>query len=228
MPAKQTHPAGGWLMGPVAVLHPSEAAPACAARVLLLERDAATTERIQRQLCDPEFSAQLTVAKSAAELENQLRSNLCDVVLLDPGLDERERRGACQLLKSSWPETPLILLEGCADQHAVAECAKLGASEYVLKNDPGWLAFALKRVLTERITVQENARLRVALNESEKRAQDLMENAIYGIFQAEADGVFLAANETLQKILAFRVLRKSTRSIWQRTCSVIRKRLRTC
>jgi len=202
MPAKQTHPAGGWLMGPVAVLHPSEAAPECAARVLLLERDAATTERIQRQLCDPEFSAQLTVAKSAAELENQLRSNLCDVVLLDPGLDERERREACQLLKSSWPETPLILLEGCADQHAVAECAKLGASEYVLKNDPGWLAFALKRVLTERITVQENARLRVALNESEKRAQDLMENAIYGIFQAEADGVFLAANETLQKILA--------------------------
>ena len=49
---------------------------------------------------------------------------------------------------------------------------------------------------------QENARLRAALIESESRANDLIENAIYGVFRVHVDGSFLSANETLQKTLA--------------------------
>ena len=189
-------------MGPVAVLNPSDVAPACVVRVLFLERDATTAEKMPLQPQDPEYSPQLTVIRNVAELEDQLRSGVCDAVLLDAGLEERERLEACALLKSGWPEIPLLLLAEGADERIAAECAKLGASDYILRNDPSRLTYALKRVLAERQILEENARLRAALGESEKRAQDLMENAIYGVFRAGADGAFLAANETLRKILA--------------------------
>ena len=189
-------------MGPVAVLNHPNAPATCAAKVLLLQKDSSAAERIQSQLRDAEFPVRLTLIRSATELENELRSGVFDAVLLQIRLTERQDLETCALLKSAWPETPLVLLAENAEDRAWAECAKLGASDYVLQNDPGRLPFALRRALAEKKILEENARMRVALGESEKRAQDLMENAIYGIFQAGADGTFVGANETLGKILA--------------------------
>jgi len=188
-------------MGPAAVLNHSITYAASVGRVLLLEHDAAEAERILSQLQDLGFST-CPAAGNAAEIENELRCGGVDAVLLAGKLTERELMESCALLKSGWPEVPFILLTEGSDKEVAAGCMRLGASEYVLSTVRGHLPFALRQALNERKARVENGRLRAALEESERRTRDLMESAIYGIFQASVDGEFESANETTKKILA--------------------------
>ena len=189
-------------MGPVAVLNHIHTSSASVARVLVLEHDAAEAERIREQLRDIGISVHWMVTDSFAELETELRQGTVDAVILAGKANEREISEICGVLKSYWQEIPCVLLTEGPDEVVAAECSKLGASDYVLKHQLARLPFALKRALSERQARSETARVRVALAESERHARDLMENAIYGIFQAGIDGAVHSANEILQQILA--------------------------
>ena len=189
-------------MGPVAVLNQSSASSVGTARVLLLEQRATEAERILRLLQDSGFELESTLVRSATEFGEALRSRAFDAALLHGRLSEGEAADACALLKAGWPDTPFILLTEDAEEAAALECGRCGASDYVAKAHLHRLPFALKRALAEKKGMQEHARMRAALLESQARARDLMENLIYGIFQTDLQGSFESANETVQKILA--------------------------
>lgn len=189
-------------MGPVAVLNQGTPASVGTARVLLLEQRASEAERILRLLQDAGFELEPTVVRSAAEFGAALRNAPFDAVLLDGQLSEGEAANSCALLNAGWQDTPFILLTEDTEEAAALECGRWGASDYVVKERLPRLSFALKRALGEKKGIQENARMRAVLLESETRARDLMDNVIYGIFQASMQGTFESANETLQKILA--------------------------
>ena len=189
-------------MGPVAVLNQSSASSVGTARVLLLEQRATEAERILRLLQDSGFELESTLVHSAAEFGEALRSCAFDAALVHGRLSEGEAADACALLKAGWPDTPFILLTEDTEEAAALECGRCGASDYVAKAHLHRLPFALKRALAEKKGMQEHARMRAALLESQARARDLMENLIYGIFQTDLQGSFESANETVQKILA--------------------------
>jgi two-component system, cell cycle sensor histidine kinase and response regulator CckA len=189
-------------MGPVAVLNQSSASSVGTARVLLLEQRATEAERILRLLQDSGFELESTLVHSAEEFGEALRSRAFDAALVHGRLSEGEAADACALLKAGSPDTPFILLTEDTEEAAALECGRCGASDYVAKAHLHRLPFALKRALAEKKGMQEHARMRAALLESQARARDLMENLIYGIFQTDLQGSFESANETVQKILA--------------------------
>ncbi len=189
-------------MGPVAVLNHKFTFPVASARVLLLEHDMVEAERILGQLQEVGFHLYPMVVGSAAEIDNELRCGGVDAAILVGKLAEPELIESCTLLKSEGRRVPFVLLTEGREEEVAAECTRIGASDYILRENRAHLPFALRRALSERKILQENARMRAEVVKSEQRARDLMENAIYGIFQARLDGAFDSANETLQKILA--------------------------
>jgi two-component system, cell cycle sensor histidine kinase and response regulator CckA len=189
-------------MGPVAVLNQSSASSTGTMRVFLLEQRSSEAERILHLMRDSGIELAPTVAASAAQLGDALRNGAFDAVLLDGRLSEGQASDAYALLKAGWPDTPFILLTEDAEETAALECDRYGASDYVAREHLHRLPFALKRALAAKKIMQENARVRAALLESQARARDLMENLIYGIFQTDLQGSFEPANETVQKILA--------------------------
>ena len=170
--------------------------------MLWLKNGACGPTETSRLLPDAEVEFQPATASSPAEIDQLLRSQVFDMVLVEGAAAAGKHREICEFLRANWGETPFILLLEGPEVAAAGECAELGASDFVLKENPARLAFAVKRALAERTAREENARLRAALEASEKRLRELAENTVYGIFHAALDGNFLSANDTVQSILA--------------------------
>ncbi|HUL34157.1 MAG TPA: response regulator [Candidatus Eisenbacteria bacterium] len=189
-------------MGPVAVLNHSVAISTSAVRVLLLERNSEEAERILAPLRSAGFELEPIVAANFEELESAVRTGSVHAAILNGRTAKLDLRRASQLLSTAWPIVPFVVLTDSPEEEASAECLRWGASDYVPKASAARLAFALRRALVEGKLAAEAERMRSALRESERRGRDLMENAVYGIFEASAQGTFRAANETLLKIMA--------------------------
>ena len=192
-----------WFMESAATLsHKSESSPRMP-RLLVLEPDTTHAERVLRELSEAGIDGFRRVAENALELEEALRSDEYDLVLLDCEL----RKGQCpeeiQVLRQSANETPFVLLTELPEEVAAAESIKFGASDYVLKERLTRLPFAVKRALDQQELLQDSARTRAALIKSETRAHTLIENATYGIFRVDLNGKFQSVNEMLLKILAY-------------------------
>lgn len=190
-------------MGPVAVINRKTATSVFVPRLLLLEQDGAEAETILRELQEGGLEVCPIVARNAAEFGEALRSREFDVALVDCASRNGEYPEAVEMLRGTGRETPFVLLTETPEEAAASECIKCGASDYILKGRMTRLPFAVKRALDEQKLLQESARIRSALKESETRAHDLIQNATYGIFRVGLDGVLQSGNETLKKILAY-------------------------
>jgi two-component system, cell cycle sensor histidine kinase and response regulator CckA len=188
-------------MGPVAVLNRNPQVSAHAPRVLFVTLEDGSS-RVPNYLSETEMQVQFAGPDTSSEIERALRSREFDAVILNGSGALGSSEEVCTLWKEGRWESPLILLTDGPEEAAAAECERLGASDFVLKENPSRLSFALKRALEEKKLREENAGLRNALQDTEKRVQNLVEHAVYGIFQVGLDGEFVSANETLQKILA--------------------------
>ena len=174
------------LMSPVAVLNQKAGTFSFSPRLLLLEQDAAEAGRILRELQEAGIEVKPAVANNLAEFREALSPQEFDVALLDCNFARGERAGSRGGTPGLSARNTVCIVDGTSG----------GRQE-----KPARLSFAIKRAMDEQKLVQESARIHAALKESEDRAHDLAENAIYGIFRAGLDGAFHSANETLQKIL---------------------------
>jgi len=189
-------------MGPVAVLNPNVEMSKSAPRVLVVEPAASRWEQILSQLPETELLVQRDTSYSPAAVQQVLQDQEFDAVILDGNGPAGTCKEICAFLKVNWPDMPFILLLEGPEEGAVVEGESLGAADFVWMDNATRLVFSVKRALAERNLRAENAQLHAKLRENEKRVQDLVERAAYGIFHAGRDGQFVSANETLQKILA--------------------------
>jgi two-component system cell cycle sensor histidine kinase/response regulator CckA len=170
-------------------------------RALLLENSSPDVELILLQLSEAGFCVDHTLVETRAQFRRALAENDYDVVLADYRLPSWNGLDAFHELRSAGKDIPFLLITGTLGEEAAVECIKQGVSDYILKDHLSRLPIALTRALTEKALRDENARAQEALRISETRNRDLVENAVYGIFQVSADGNFLYANPALLRIL---------------------------
>ena len=70
-----------------------------------------------------------------------------DVILADYTMPQFTALRALQLLKSKGLEIPFIIVTGTVGEEVVAECMRLGAADYLLKDRLGRLGSAVERAL---------------------------------------------------------------------------------
>ncbi len=128
-------------------------------RILLIEDDPGETRLIEEMLSavtTGRFDIQVA-DRLAAGLE-QLTRQECDVVLLDLSLPDGQGLQALAQVRAASPHTPVIVLASLDDEEAGVEALRMGAQDYLVKEQ--LTASDLARTITKAIVWQqvENAR----------------------------------------------------------------------
>lgn len=108
------------------------------------------------------------------ELIRALQSEkLYDIVLCDFKLPDFDAFGALEILKSFDADLPFICVSGSIGEETAIELLKKGATDYVLKDRPDRLPFAMKRAIREIQTRKEKKKAEADLRASEQKFRDI-------------------------------------------------------
>lgn len=172
-------------------------------KVLILEDSHYDLELIQELLTDAGYVLDLTHVENEAGLSACLRKNRYDIVLSDFSLPGFNAFGALRIRNECCPDVPFICISGSIGEETAIELLKLGAVDYVLKDRPERLPFAVKRALDE---AQENLAFKQAvreLQESKLRFEQVAEDAQEWIWEVDANGMYTYASPVIQSLLGY-------------------------
>lgn len=167
--------------------------------ILVIEDMEADVLLLQRQLRRQNLNGRFQRVESFTELETALNDRNWDVVLSDynvPGLDIRD---SLTLIRTQWPDLPVILISGGIGEEEAVELLKQGAWDFILKDRLGRLVPAIERALMD-------AQERVARRGAEMQlrlAAAVFTNTQEGVFVTDSDGNFLAINPSFTVITEY-------------------------
>lgn len=172
-------------------------------RILLIEDDAVTARLLSRKL---EAAGYAVVYLRDSDLAvSRLQTEAFDLLTLDYSLPGRTGLEVIQLLASRGISIPIIMVTGSGDERIAVEAMKLGAKDYIVKDDEGryleLLPKVVERILAERDLLREKQQAIEALTETRARYQALFENTPLGIYRTTPDGQFIDANPALIQML---------------------------
>ena len=117
--------------------------------VLALEDSAKDFELIKEQMIDAGYALSIDRVETEDAFAASLRTNPYDIILADYKLPGFDAFGALRIRNEICPDMPFICVSGSIGEETAIELLKLGAVDYVLKDRPERLPFAIKRALDE-------------------------------------------------------------------------------
>jgi len=118
-------------------------------RILHLEDSTMDAELIRMRLNDSGLTVQIDWATNKREFSDFLGHSVYDLVLADYRLSGFEAPEALALTRSLCPALPFIAVTGAVGEEKAVELLKLGATDYVLKDQLAKLPLAIERALSE-------------------------------------------------------------------------------
>ena len=169
--------------------------------VLLLEDSLQDSQRILEELRASGMPIEPMVVATRHEFLEAIASQDFSIILSGYRLRDWSGLEALNELKKARKTTPFILVSGVLGEAEATACLQHGVTEYVFKNQLVRLPATIRRTLEAKRLEESNAEMRRALQESETRNSELIENSVYGVFRVSLAGSFVYANEALLKIL---------------------------
>ncbi|HET9569880.1 MAG TPA: response regulator [Bacteroidales bacterium] len=172
-------------------------------KVLVLEDSPHDLELVQELLVDAGYILDLTHVMNEADFSSALHENQFDIILTDFRLPGFDAFGALQIRNELWPDVPFICISGSIGEDTAIELLKLGAVDYVLKDRPERLPFAVKRALDE---AKENLAFKMTskqLHESKLRFEQVAEDAQEWIWEVDVDGMYTYASPVVHSLLGY-------------------------
>jgi two-component system, cell cycle sensor histidine kinase and response regulator CckA len=165
-------------------------------RVLLVEdnpRDARLmTTTLERAGC----RLTLDQVDSPPEFQKCLENTQYDVIISDYNLPGWTAMEGLSLLRDSGRDIPFLVVSGSLGDEAAAECIKMGATDYVLKDRMARLPGAVTRALQEKDERVARRRAEEALRESEEKYRLLFESNPHAMWVFDRETLeFLEVNE---------------------------------
>jgi PAS domain S-box-containing protein len=137
--------------------------------VLCLEDELKDAELLKELLVDASYLVSMDIAKGEKEYVDFLKGSNYDIIISDNSLPGFDALAALKLALKLKPEIPFICVSGTIGEEKAVELLKHGASDYVLKDRMGRLAFAVQRALKEKEMQKERKQAEKALNDNEKK-----------------------------------------------------------
>jgi diguanylate cyclase (GGDEF)-like protein/PAS domain S-box-containing protein len=165
-------------------------------RVLHVEVNALDAKRMARALEEAGYGVAWTRVETEAEYESMLDSSP-QVVIADYTLPHFTGLRALELLKQRHPDVPFILVSGPIGEEKAVEVMRLGADDYLLKDQLGRLPSAVERALDETDGRAARKRAKAEIEAGFRRAQLVakLAHVVTG-----PDGVFESWSETLPQL----------------------------
>lgn len=172
-------------------------------KLLLVEDSAADVELILRALRGlPRPIEHLTVASEAA-LYRALAEFAPELILSDffmPGFSGRE---ALRIASEIAPGIPFLFVSGTIGEELAIDALRLGAVDYVLKDNLLRLSSAVERALDAAHQRTDRVRIEGALRDSEERFRTIVESSQDWIWEHDANGALTYSNGAIAGILGY-------------------------
>ncbi len=140
--------------------------------------------------------------ETESELLDALENFKPDIILSDYLLPSFNGKKALAITKQKYNSIPVIILTGTINEKTAVECMKIGASDYVLKDNMDRLPFAVKEAMNRRTAYEEKEKAEKLLKESMDTFRRLFEVSTDPILII-ADKVFIDCNPATVKILKY-------------------------
>ncbi|MHC1736685.1 MAG: PAS domain S-box protein [Ignavibacteriaceae bacterium] len=174
-----------------------------ALKILILEDSFLDMELIVIQLSEAGYQLDVTHTANEVQFIEALEKNRYDIVLSDFNLNGFDAFGALEISLKFYPEVPFICFSGCIGEEKAIALLKQGAVDYVLKDRPDRLPFAIKNALEE---AEEKAAGNLALRklkESEIRFRQVAETAEEWIWEFDTNGMYTYASPVIESFLGY-------------------------
>lgn len=169
-------------------------------RALALEDVAGEAELAERELMRAGFRCTLMRVETEADFRRGLEDHP-DIILSDVSLPEFDGMAALRIALSEASDIPFIFVSGTIGEERAIEALKLGATDYVLKNNLTRLGPVVARALQE-------FKYRRTLRLADQRVVDalnynrlLTEVSPVGVIAYRATGAAVSANEAAAKLV---------------------------
>ncbi len=197
--------------------------------ILYLEDEKLDFELAKASLAGLDCDCTYSLVDSESAYSQALENNSYSLILADFQLPSFDGHRALEIAKEKSPNTPFIFVSGKMGEQFAVEAMRWGADDYVLKQHLHNLSPAVKRALDR--AAEHNKRLDAEkkLAASEKRFQDLFDNAPDMYFSIDPQGIVLSVNLLALQVLGYKeeeiVGQSVLKVVWSDDVSAVKKQL---
>ena len=149
-----------------------------------------------RELKKGGYNPEYERVETAAAMRKALQDKTWDVILCDYQLPSFNGIEAIAVLKETNIDIPIIMVSGAIGEETAVECIRLGAYDYIMKNNLSRLCSAIVRELKEADLRSKHKQMEAALQESETLFRQLFEDtAVVKLIIDMDTGNIIDANE---------------------------------
>ncbi len=172
-------------------------------RVLLIEDSEDDALLAIRALKKGGYNPCYKRVETATDMQKALQYELWDVILSDYSMPGFNGMDALAILRKMNVDIPFIIISGAIGEETAVECMRLGAKDYIMKNNLSRLGSAIERELAEAKSRAKQKLMEEALRESEEKYRSIIENAQEGIYQSSPSGHWITINQAFANILGY-------------------------
>src|SRR5918998_1192990 len=166
-------------------------------RMLLVEDSEDDALLLKRELRRGGYDPHCERVDTAEDMELALDGQIWDLVIADHSMPAFSSSAALELLRrKGFVDMPFIIVSGRIGEDAAVEAMRVGANDYIMKDNLARLNTAIERELREAESRRERRR-------AEEKYHGIFENAVEGIFQTTVEGRFVTANPALARMLGY-------------------------
>src|SRR3972149_6046867 len=165
--------------------------------VLLLEDVPTDAKLIEHELLKGAFSFVLKRVTTEEAFQKALKKFKPDIILADYKLPKFDGISALQIVKKNHPDIPFIFVSGYIGEELAIETLKNGAKDYVLKDNLSRLVPSVRRALNDYEEQTKRKQSEEALQKSEEKYRNLVNEINDGIFVLNDRRIFAFANKAL-------------------------------
>jgi PAS domain S-box-containing protein len=172
-------------------------------RVLVVEDSEDDVLLIIRELKKGGYDPVYERVETAAAMKKALQEKQWDIILCDYKLPKFNATSAIAVLKETNIDIPLIIVSGTIGEETAVECMRLGAQDYIMKDNLSRLCPAIARELEEAEVRNKQKQTESALRESEESFRLSLDDSPLGIRIVTAEGETLYANRAIMDIYGY-------------------------
>jgi len=174
--------------------------------VLIVEDSEDDTELIVLELQREGYDIQYQQITSKEEMLAAMHSILFDVVLCDYKMPNFNGLEALKVWKELGSLQPFIIVSGTIGEEAAVEALKMGANDYVMKDNIVKLGSAVDRALREMEETRKRIEAEQALMESEQQYRTLLSNLPSAVYRCKMDEAWtmLFLSEAIEDIVGYK------------------------
>jgi len=165
-------------------------------RILYLEKDLLDVELFRHHLEKEQYPAVLRVVETRQQFQHELATFAPDCIVLDYHLPLFSAPEALQVLREQQIVAGVIVFTGSVSEEQAIECLRLGADDYVTKQNPQRLVSAIQSVI-------EKKKIEKAFRQKSRELERYFENSLDLLCIADTDGYFRRLNPEWERILGY-------------------------